>query len=222
MDLVTVLIPAYNEADNIEKTIKALQDTVPLPRQIIVVDDGSTDATFEIARSLKVEVYRFEKNIGKGGALNRILPMIKGSIILLVDADLGNSAREVSRLLEPVMRGDTDVAIAKFQNSKIKGFGLVKMLAKIGVYFYSGKTLESVLSGQRAMTRKVFERITPFTDGYSIEVASTIRMVNWGFKVTEIPVTMTHRITGRNIKGFYHRGKQFWHIFKFLVQKGFT
>ena len=57
------------------------------------------------------------------------------------------------------------------------------MLAKIGVYFYSGKTLESVLSAKRAMTRKVFERITPFTDGYSIEVASTIRMVNWGLKL---------------------------------------
>lgn len=219
MALTTVLIPAYNEAENIKKTILAVQETLPSPRQIIIVDDGSTDNTFEIAKSLGVEVYRLESNMGKGGALNHILPKIKGDYIVLLDADLGYSAKEVKKLLDPVVKNITDVAIAKFPKSSKKGLGLVKMLAKVGVYLYSGKLFDCILSGQRAMTRKVFNKIIPFTEGYSLEVSSTIKIARLGLRISEVPVDMTHRITGRDWQGFYHRGKQFWHIFRFLVQR---
>jgi len=219
MALTTVLIPAYNEAESIAQTILAVQKAVPLPRQIIVVDDGSSDNTFEIARQLGVEAYRLENNLGKGGALNSVIQKIKGDYILLLDADLGSSAQEVEKLLNPVVEGIVDVAIAKFPKVRKKGLGLVKLLAKISVYLSSGRLYDSILSGQRAMTKEVFEQITPFSFGYSLEVSSTIKIARLGFKIAEVPVNMTHRITERNLQGFYHRGKQFWHILRFLVQR---
>lgn len=219
MALTTVLIPAYNEAENLAETILAVQEAVPLPRQIIVVDDGSTDNTFEIAQRLGVEVYRLENNQGKGGALNSVLHKINGDYVLLIDADLGYSAKEVDKLLEPVAKGIADVAIAKFPKAKKSGLGLVKTLAKFAVYLHSGKLYDCILSGQRAMTKEVFDQITPFTFGYSLEVSSTIKIACLGLKIAEVPVEMTHRVTDRSWQGFCHRGKQFWHILRFLVQR---
>jgi glycosyltransferase involved in cell wall biosynthesis len=221
MPLISVLVPVYNESHRIAKTIMALKNTIPEPRQIIVVDDGSVDNTFAIVNKLNVEVYKLKKNVGKGEALNKIVPFVKGDYILLVDGDLEDSAKEVEKLLIPVLEGRTDVAIAKFPDSHIKGFGLVKGLAKIGVKLCSGKTYSCILSGQRAMTREVFNAITPFAHGYSIEVASTIKIARLGVKVSEIPVNMTHRTSGKNVRGFYHRGKQFWHIFNYFLHKEF-
>ena len=217
MAFITVLIPAYNEAKDIAKTILGLRSVIPEPRQIIVIDDGSTDNTYNIAKNTGAEVCRLEKNRGKGTALNMAIPMVKGDFILLIDADVGYSAKEVKKLMDPVLKNKADVAIAKFPAPEIKGFGLVKKLARIGMYYYSGKTLDSILSGQRALTKKVFNSITPFAEGYSVEIASSIKIARLNIRVIEVPVSMKHRTTDRSIAGFYHRGIQFWHILRYLL-----
>ncbi len=95
---VTVLIPAYNEELTIARTVAAAR-SLPGVLQVIVVDDGSTDKTAEKARAAGAEVLRTGVNRGKGAALNHGLKAVKGDLLLLLDADLGDSAREAEKIL---------------------------------------------------------------------------------------------------------------------------
>ncbi|HBQ85947.1 MAG TPA: glycosyl transferase, partial [Syntrophomonas sp.] len=75
-------------------------------------------------------------------------------------------------------------------------------------------------SGQRAMTREVLEAVTPFREGYGVELGMTIKALQKGFRIMEVPTTMTHNETGRDLKGFLHRGKQFVDVVRVIRQEG--
>lgn len=163
--------------------------------------------------------------MGKGYVLNYGLQKIlkeNFEIISFVDADLMESAKEFVKLFEPIEKNIADVTIALFPRAKRKGgFGLVKGLAKNGIKLYTGEEIFSGISGQRAFKREVLESLKTIPSGYAVEVGMTIDILRKGFRIKEVPVNMTHNETGRNIQGFKHRGKQFFHILKILIQKGF-
>lgn len=218
---ITVLLPAFNEGDRIEDTILSLKKSNYIDR-IVVIDDGSIDETFAVAKKAGAEVYALEKNRGKGFAMNFGIKKIieDSSIVIFLDADTGNTAIEGDKLIEPLLKDEADVTIAKFPAPKKKGgFGLVKNLAKYGVKMYTGQEMVTVLSGQRAFKSQVLEKLGPFSSGYGVEVGMTIDILNLGFKIKEVDVVMTHRETGRDIKGFIHRGRQFYHILLTLFRK---
>ena len=85
---------------------------------------------------------------------------------------------------------------------------MVKRLASWGIA-REGMVSEEPLSGQRAMTYQVLQDILPFHSGFGIEIGMTIRALRRGYRVMEVPVQMSHAETGRNLKGFLHRGRQF-------------
>jgi glycosyltransferase involved in cell wall biosynthesis len=206
---ITVLIPAYNEANRIKDTILAVQE-VRKVGEIIVINDGSTDRTAEIARETGVELINLETNQGKGSALNVGLKQSSGNIIALLDADLGGTASELKKLLIPVLQGKVDMTIARFPPPKQKGgFGLVTNLARLGLKLFTGYFFESPLCGQRVLKREVVEYLEGFSSGFGVEVAMTIDVIKGGFKVEEVPVEMSHRETRRDWTGFRHRGQQF-------------
>jgi len=220
---VVALIPAYNEEKNITATITALL-TIPQVVEIVVVDDASSDQTAELAASAGARVLKMPVNGGKGAALNFGIEHLKAGtdIIMLLDGDLGSSAKEAGLLLAPVLKGEADMTIAKFPPPTTKGgFGLVKGLASKGIKFYTGLDMHSPLSGQRVVTRKALEGLLPFASGYGVEVALTIRAARKGYRVLEVPVRMTHAETGRDLKGFLHRGRQFLHVAWVLAKLGF-
>ena len=217
--LVTVLVPAYNEADNIQATIQAIKSTGRVD-QIIVINDGSQDQTSAIARETGVEVLDMVKNAGKGGALNHGLKFAKGEIIGLLDGDLGKTATEVEKLLTPVLDNKADMTIGKFPAAQKRGgFGLVTTLARKGIRWYTGLEVSSPLSGQRVMRREVIDRIQSFESGFGVEVGLTIDVFRLGFRVKEIPVQMTHAETGRDLAGFLHRGRQFMDVAIVLAKR---
>ena len=74
----------------------------------------------------------------------------------------------------------------------------------------------SPLSGQRAMNKEVLQAVTPFKEAYGVELGMTIKALQKGYKVIEVPTTMTHNETGRDIKGFLHRGRQFIDVLKVI------
>lgn len=207
--LVTVLVPAYNEAENIQATIQAIKSTGKVD-QIIVINDGSHDETSTLAKDTGVEVIDMVKNAGKGGALNYGMKYAKGDIIGLLDGDLGKTAVEVEKLLIPVLENKADMTIGKFPAAQKRGgFGLVTTLARKGIRWYTGLEVASPLSGQRVMRREVIDKIQWFESGFGVEVGLTIDVFRLGFRVKEIPVQMTHAETGRDLAGFLHRGRQF-------------
>ena len=213
---VTALIPAHDEAGRVGATVRALSST-DIANRIIVIDDGSTDATSSEASLAGSEIVTLETNCGKGTALDAGLGAAGDGwdVLLMLDADLGDSASEARVLLGPIFEGTADMTIARFPQPAGKaGFGLVKNAARKGIQRLGDPSFvaSAPLSGQRAMTREMIDAVTPFAFGYGVEVALTIRSLRAGFTVVEVPTTMTHAATGRDIAGFVHRGKQYLHV----------
>jgi glycosyltransferase involved in cell wall biosynthesis len=216
---VVVLIPAYNEADRISETVRAVQET-GMANQVIVINDASTDDTAVLAKTAGAIVIDLPSNLGKGGALNSGFAAAQGEIIVVLDADLGKTAAEFEKLLAPVAEDRVDMSIGRFPPATRKGgFGLVTKLARKGIRFFTGLEVASPLSGQRAMRREVLEAVGPFESGFGVEVGLTIDVFRHGFRVKEVPVQMSHSETGRDLAGFLHRGQQFCDVLRVLLKR---
>lgn len=221
---ISIIIPAYNEENKIKDTLDSIKNIAEI-NEVIVIDDGSSDKTSEVASSVKdnkIKVFTLDKNRGKGYALNYGLEiaMKNADIIGFLDGDLGSSSSEVKKLIDPILNNEADVIIAKFPPAKKKGgLGFVKNLAKESVLEMTGKSLDATLSGQRLFKKEVLEKFDEIPFGYGVEVGMTIDILKHGYTIKEVLVNMTHSETGRDLKGFIHRGKQFYHIKKVLKQK---
>lgn len=230
---VCAIIPAHNEGDIIAATIRAVQG-IPEVTQIVVVDDGSTDDTSSVARTAGAsQVVQLPRNLGKGGALNKGLAQARGDIFLLLDADLGASADEATKLLVPVLSGDADMTVAIFRKpadeqpadpgsplaAKSKGFGTVMKTARLGIWLMTRRWVVSPLAGPRAIRREVIEKAGGFAPKFGVEVGLTIDALRMGYRVLEVPVHMVHRPSGRDIKGFMHRGGQMLDMLRTLLRK---
>lgn len=218
MDVV-VIVAARNEAAGVAATVRAAAALRDVSR-VIVVDDGSTDGTGELARGAGAEVVRLEPSRGKGGALDAgVRAAGDPDVVLLLDADLGESASEGALLLAPVVAGEADMAVAIFGPPPRKGgFGLVKGFARRGIAELGGGfRAQAPLSGQRAIDRAALEAARPFAGGYGVEVTTTVRVLRAGLRVVEVPTAMSHAATGRDPAGFAHRGRQYLHVRRALA-----
>ncbi|HBQ26237.1 MAG TPA: glycosyl transferase [Syntrophomonas sp.] len=197
-------------------TLKAVK-SLSLVDEIIIVNDGSTDRTAEQVREMGITLIDLPTNQGKGGAMNAALPYVNCDLVVFLDADLGSSAKEAVKIIQVVADGLCDLAIAAFPPPTRKGgFGLVKGTAAWAIRRAGKMEVTAPLSGQRAMTRKALEMLSPFDEDYGVELGMTIKALALGLRVMEVPTTMSHKETGRDIKGFLHRGKQFLDVIRVL------
>jgi len=217
---VVALVPAFNEEAKIYATVEAILGIDEVTR-VVVIDDGSKDGTAQYAVDAGAKAIRLNRNIGKGPALEYAIKQAEDAdIILLLDGDLGHTAEQAELLLKPVLDGSVDMAIARFPRPAGKaGFGFVKGLAHAEILRAGGtdEQAQAPLSGQRAVTRECLDAIRPFAKGYGVEVALTVRALRKGYRVLEIPTTMTHNATGRDLAGFVHRARQFRNVFLTIV-----
>lgn len=216
------LVPALNEAERIAVTVAAIA-RVPAIDRVLVIDDGSTDDTASRARAAGVEVLSLPRNAGKGRALAAGLDAVgrDADIALFLDADLGETAEEAGALLAPVRAGAADMTVAVLPSPPGSGgFGLVRGLARRGIRHLGGFEATAPLSGQRALDRAAWEAALPFPAGFGIEVALTIRVCRAGLRIAEVQTTMRHAATGRDVRGFLHRGRQFAAVASTLVRLG--
>lgn len=203
MKTIAVVIPAYNEEERITATLQALQH-LEVEVQIIVVNDGSSDRTSELAREQGVQVLDLKGNRGKGGAMNEVVPLLNTDIVVFIDGDLGSSAAEAYKIIDPVLNGRCDLCIASFPPpTKKGGFGLVKGIAARAIRKIGDIEVTAPLSGQRAMTRQVLQAVIPFEEAYGVELGMSIKALKKGFRLMEVPTMMSHNETGRNLRGFH-------------------
>lgn len=218
---VSVLIPAYNEEELLGDTLDSLRRVLP-QAELVVIDDCSTDGTGTIALAQDVVIASHSRNQGKAEALATGLNICSGEVIAMVDADMGPLAGEVLPLVNAVLQGECDMAVAIFASSQGGGIGLVRNLARWGIYLFSGQGLQAPLSGQRAATRTLLEQCLPSRGGFGLETELSLRALRSGFSVREIPTGFIHRGEGWRLAGFRHRGRQFFHVLAALGRGGLS
>lgn len=205
---IDVLIPAYNESGYIGRTIAALRK-LPQVKRVLVVDDGSTDETAAEAAAAGAEVFRLLRNRGKGAAVLFGARFARAPFLALVDADLGDSAVELKRLIPPLLEGRAEMTVARFpENRRHGGLGLVKKLASWSIRRSTGWRAQEPLSGQRVFRRELLELLSFPPLGFGLEVALTMDLLQRGCRILEVPTSMTHRERGRKLSAFLHRGRQ--------------
>ena len=215
-----VVIPAKDEAARIAATIRGVR-RIPGVGEIVVVDDGSSDATARIAAGAGAEVVRLTRNHGKADALmsglgrmdglQRVGRVDPGAAVLFVDADLADSATEVAALVGPVRSGEADLTIATLppQRSPGGGRGLVVGLARRGIEELTGWSPVQPLSGMRCLSPAARAAATPFARGWGVEVGMTIDVLQAGLVVQEVPCDLHHRVTRADWRGQLHRAAQY-------------
>lgn len=214
------IVPARDEAGRIAATVKALMQEAGVSR-VVVVDDASEDATAAEAAKAGAHVISLSDNLGKGGAVNRgVAEAAPYEILLLIDADTGDTAAEAAKLLAPVAAGDADMTVAVLPGKVgTGGFGLALGLARRIIKNKTGWQATAPLSGQRALNAAAVSKSHPFAEGYGMETAMTVDVLRAGLKVAEVPAAFAHSYTYRNLKGFAHRGRQFLAILKVAFRK---
>src|SRR4051812_11757038 len=208
---LAVIVTARNEANRLAATLRVLRSTFP-DAQLWVADDGSEDATAAVARGEGARVVEAARRLGKGGAATLAAEAVlrEGDpAVLLADADLGESARELRKLVEAIGdAADADLAIATFARRVGGGLGVAVGSSRWAIRRATGRTMEAPLSGQRAMRPGVLPQLLPFASGFGMETGMTIDALRAGVRVVEVELDLDHRATGRTLRGFMHRGAQ--------------
>jgi Glycosyl transferase family 2 len=227
---LAVIIPAKNEAERIASTVAAAL-RIEGVSQVVVVDDGSTDNTGDLAEAAGASVVRHQWNKGKGAAMDagsarlasidKIEGITTPRAMLFLDADLGDSAANAGVLAEPVLAGEADmtIAILPAQSAPGGGSGRVVRLARNGIKRETGWTATQPLSGSRCLTRAAFAAARPLAAGWGVETGLTIDLLGRGFRVIEVPCELQHRVTGADLGGKKHRAAQYRDVWLALVDR---
>jgi hypothetical protein len=139
--------------------------------------------------------------------------------LLFLDADLEDSAAAAEPLLTPVCAGAADLTIAVLPPAPGGGHGFVVRLAARGIERATGWTPTQPLSGQRCISRALFDRVQPLARGFGVEVGLTIDALRAGARVVECPVPLRHRVTGTGWRDQWHRARQYRDVRRALAAR---
>ncbi len=226
-----VIVTAYNEADLIGATLAALAASLPAGA-IYLADDGSRDATAEIARAAGARVVSSGSVIGKGAAATlaaeaALADLRAGAgegetpaVFLLCDGDLGDSAAVLEALVRAIAGGEADIAVASFAKRVGGGLGLGLGFARWAIRRRCGLRTVAPISGQRALSARALQDVLPFAHGFGMEVGMTIDAVRAGHRLVEVELNLSHRASGRTLAGFAHRGAQLLDFARVYLSRG--
>jgi len=236
---LSVVIPVFNE----EKTIYQLLEMVlaeKTPKEIIVVDDGSTDGTFKIIKKVKSQIsksnlefkiIRNPINMGKGVAVRKGIENATGDILIIQDADLEYNPEDYARLIQPIIEKKAKVVYGtRLKTLPFKLFGKNKtpmplhylanrFLSLITNWLYDSN-LTDMETGYKMIPREIYKKLRLEANRFEIEPEITAKILKLGFKILEVPITTKPR--------GYREGKKIkardafiaaWTLFKFRFLK---
>jgi|YelNatPaOPRAMG01_1025707.scaffolds.fasta_scaffold04552_8 glycosyltransferase involved in cell wall biosynthesis len=205
MSKVALILPAYNEEKNIEIVIKEAKKFMP-NSLIIVVDDGSKDRTFELAKKSGVIVLRHEKNKGKGEAIKTGFNYLKDKnidYIIVADADRQYNIKDAQKFLKALKEEKADFVMGKRDWSKVPlRHRLGNFIWRTSFNLLFGKNLEDTNCGFVAFSRKAMEKIKDYIHGgYILEDEMLIAAVKNNFKIAQVPVEVYYKKKSGILRG---------------------
>lgn len=194
--LLSIIMPVYNEVNTVRSVIDRVQDT-PYSKQLIIVDDGSTDGTRDILREIKadnIEVYFHEKNLGKGGAIRTGWNKARGDILLIQDADTEYDPSDYKALLQPILDGKADVVFG----SRFVGYPrrVLYFWHSLGNHFLTllanmlnDLNLSDMETGYKVFTKEVQQAISTRSNRFGFEPEFTAKVAKKAFRIYEVPIS---------------------------------
>ena len=198
---LSIIIPVYNEVNNIQEIIKRVQAT-KLAKEIVIVDDGSQDGTRDILTKLdgkkKVRVILHEENQGKGAAVVTGINTAHGDVLLIQDADLEYDPRDYPALLQPINEGLADVVYgSRFLGAAHRVTMFWHQVANKLLTFMTNILYDSILTdmetGYKVFRREVIEGMKIRSKRFNFEPEFTAKILKRKYRIFEVPITFNPR-----------------------------
>jgi len=207
---ISAVVPAYNEADRIEAVLAPLK-AVDAVDDIVVVDDGSTDGTAHVARTMGVDVVRLATNRGKAAALDRGVQSARHATLLFLDADLvGLRAEQVKQLVKTYLDGSVDMVVGVFKNGRLNTD--------------LSQTFAPYLSGQRVLSKAQWQRIREQVSemDFGVEIALKKVALKEGWREARVELDGVTHVMKEEKRGLGKGLKDRFKMYGDIVRSAFT
>ena len=222
---LSVVVPVYNEDNNIDplyREITSSLSSLPKTYEIVFVDDGSNDNTFQVLKEIqerdkRVKIIKFRRNFGKSVALNSAFNFVKGNIIITMDGDLQDNPDEIPRFVDAIEGGSDLVSGWKYTRKDPLTKKLPSKLFNNMTRLLTGVDLHDFNCGFKAYKRGVLDTISLYGEMHRYIPALAAQ---YGFKITELKVEHRPRSYGKSKYGFSRLIKGFLDLItvKFLTE----
>ncbi|MDQ1426562.1 MAG: hypothetical protein QOK39_38 [Acidimicrobiaceae bacterium] len=199
--LLSVIVPVYNERTTVGEIIRRMRLVdLPLDREIIVVDDGSSDGTDKILATLEdstIRVVSHETNRGKGAAVRTGISLARGDVVLIQDADLEYDPQEWPRLLAPLLQGRAKVVygsryLGERETTTLLRWAGDRSLSLLTAVLFNA-TVSDVETGYKLIDRTVLDSLDLTAERFDFEPEITAKLLRRHYRIYEVPVTYAGR-----------------------------
>ena len=214
---LSIIIPAYNEASTIADVInQGLTVDIPsIDKEIIVVDDGSTDATVEILKREqlrngdRLKVYSLDRNLGKGAAIRKAIEHVTGDVVLIQDADLEYDPRNYETLVAPIRSNEAEVVYgSRFLDPRNyiswKSRFAQKVLTYLTNLLYRSHLTDEA-TAYKVFKTEVLKSVDLQCVGFEFCPEITAKLLKRGYRIVEVPITYRFRTRSQGKKLHYLR-----------------
>lgn len=195
---IAIAIPCYNEELTVGQVIQDFRKELP-EAEIFVFDNNSRDQTVKVAKENGAQVI-YEKKQGKGYVMQRMFQTMQADILVMVDGDATYFARDVHKLIEPILENDADMVVGNRLHQRKRGFShshrFGNAVFRILLNYLFNTHYQDILSGYRAMKKEFYQGIPLLAGGFEVETELTLQSLDRGYSINEVPINYTDRPEG--------------------------
>jgi glycosyltransferase involved in cell wall biosynthesis len=212
--ILSILMPVFNERRTLRTIVRRVLDAeIPVPFELIAIDDGSTDGSLDVLRGLadsdpRIRVLRHDRNKGKGAAIRSALPHLRGEIVVTQDADLEYDPGDIARLVRPILDGRADAVFgSRFLSGEYRrvlyfwhslGNGLLTGLCNV----LCDLNFTDMETGYKAVRADLLRQTPLKSRKFGFEPELTVRLAQWGVRLYEVPISYAGRtyLEGKKVR----------------------